>query len=149
MLFRSGQARTGTGKTLGFGIPIIDQVDAKNIEGAPPQALVVVPTRELCLQVATDLEVAGKQRKVRVLALYGGRAFEPQIESLQRGVDIVVGTPGRLIDLYQQGHIKLSDDFNRSIRACQLTCCTACTTVFVGFVVRHYHFPSESFRQIK
>ena len=104
-----GQARTGTGKTLGFGIPIIDRVDAKNIKGAPPQALVVVPTRELCLQVATDLEVAGKQRKVRVLALYGGRAFEPQIESLQRGVDIVVGTPGRLIDLYRQGHIKLSD----------------------------------------
>ena len=72
-----------------------------------PQALVVAPTRELAVQVAGDLERAGKKRGVRVLTVYGGRAYEPQIEALQRGVEVVVGTPGRLIDLAKQGHLDL------------------------------------------
>jgi superfamily II DNA/RNA helicase len=98
-----GQARTGTGKTLGFGIPILQRVLGPD-EGADgvPQALVVVPTRELCVQVTRDITAAGKARKVRTLAVYGGRAYEPQVKALSAGVDIVVGTPGRLLDLAEQ-----------------------------------------------
>jgi superfamily II DNA/RNA helicase len=110
-----GQAKTGTGKTLGFGIPMIQRVispkdDAfANLKTAgKPQALAVAPTRELAVQVSGDLAHAGKARGVRVLTIYGGRAFEPQIAALQRGVEIVVGTPGRLIDLAKQGYLDLS-----------------------------------------
>ncbi|HEY8451424.1 MAG: DEAD/DEAH box helicase [Micromonosporaceae bacterium] len=103
-----GQAPTGTGKTLAFGVPLLERVTAPG-EGAPgvPQALVVVPTRELGLQVADDLATAGATRKVRVVAIYGGVAYEPQIEALRRGVEVVVGTPGRLLDLAGQGHLRL------------------------------------------
>ena len=109
-----GQAKTGTGKTLAFGIPIIERIIAPkdaDIKSLPnpgkPQALIVVPTRELCVQVAKDLEVIAEERGIRIIAVYGGRAIEPQIEQLQSGVDIVVGTPGRLLDLYRQGQITL------------------------------------------
>ena len=104
-----GQARTGTGKTLGFGVPMLQRVTSK-AEGADgmPQALVVAPTRELAVQVATDLEKAGSVRSIRVAQIYGGRAFEPQVEKLRKGVEIVVGTPGRLLDLARQGHLDLS-----------------------------------------
>ena len=111
-----GQAKTGTGKTLGFGIPALQRLvapgdeqwdDFADAKKGKPQALVIVPTRELALQVATDLEKAGRHRGVRVLCVYGGRAYEPQVESLQRGVEVVVGTPGRLIDLAKQGHLNL------------------------------------------
>ncbi len=104
-----GQARTGTGKTLGFGIPLLQRVASK-AEGATgiPQALVVVPTRELAVQVAKDLENAGSVRSIRVVTIYGGRAFEPQVETLRKGVDVVVGTPGRLLDLARQGHLNLN-----------------------------------------
>src|SRR3954468_19851970 len=103
-----GQARTGTGKTLGFGVPMLQRVvpPAEGGDGVP-QALVVVPTRELCVQVARDLAAAGAKRGIRVQAIYGGRAFEPQVAALQGGVEIVVGTPGRLLDLAQQGHLIL------------------------------------------
>ncbi|MGY1682216.1 DEAD/DEAH box helicase [Geodermatophilus sp. SYSU D01176] len=103
-----GQARTGTGKTLGFGVPLLQRVvpPAEGGDGVP-QALVVVPTRELCVQVARDLGAAGAKRGVRVQAIYGGRAFEPQVAALQAGVEVVVGTPGRLLDLAQQGHLIL------------------------------------------
>src|SRR3954468_405151 len=103
-----GQARTGTGKTLGFGVPMLQRVvpPAEGGDGVP-QALVVVPTRELCVQVARDLAAAGAKRGVRVQAIYGGRAYEPQVQALQGGVEIVVGTPGRLLDLSQQGHLIL------------------------------------------
>jgi superfamily II DNA/RNA helicase len=104
-----GQAPTGTGKTLGFGVPLLDRVTAPGehasdragvaVPDGAPQALVVVPTRELGLQVARDLQTAGKTRGIRVLPVYGGVAYEPQIEALKRGVDIIVGTPGRLLDL--------------------------------------------------
>ncbi len=110
-----GQAKTGTGKTLGFGIPLLQHILAPGEAGfedlkepGAPQALVVVPTRELAVQVATDLEKASTTRKVRVQQIYGGRAFEPQISALQRGVEVVVGTPGRLLDLLRQRHLNLN-----------------------------------------
>ena len=112
-----GQAKTGTGKTLGFGIPLLQRMVAPaNPEYAnlpaesqgKPQALVVCPTRELGLQVATDIERAGRIKGVRVLAVYGGRAYEPQIEALQNGIDVIVGTPGRIIDLANRRDLDLS-----------------------------------------
>ena len=110
-----GQAKTGTGKTLGFGVPILQHVVSPRDEefatlphAGKPQALAVAPTRELAVQVAGDLERAGRRRGVRVLTVYGGRAYEPQIEALKRGVEVVVGTPGRLIDLAKQGHLDLA-----------------------------------------
>ncbi|WP_433793249.1 DEAD/DEAH box helicase [Actinoplanes sp. CA-252034] len=104
-----GQAPTGTGKTLGFGLPMLERVLAPS-EGADgqPQALIVVPTRELGLQVARDLAAAGSTRGVRVLPIYGGVAYEPQVEVLKKGVEILVGTPGRLLDLCKQKMLKLS-----------------------------------------
>jgi superfamily II DNA/RNA helicase len=103
-----GQAPTGTGKTLGFGVPLLDRLVAPG-EGADgfPQALVVVPTRELGIQVARDIAAAGKTRGVRVAALYGGVAYEPQTDALKRGVEIVVGTPGRLLDLAKGKQLRL------------------------------------------
>ncbi|MEV6746968.1 DEAD/DEAH box helicase [Streptomyces sp. NPDC051080] len=113
-----GQAKTGTGKTLGFGLPLLERVtvpaDVEAGRAKPeelteaPQALVVVPTRELCQQVTNDLLTAGKVRNVRVLAIYGGRAYEPQVEALKKGVDVIVGTPGRLLDLAGQRKLDLS-----------------------------------------
>ncbi|WP_251020393.1 DEAD/DEAH box helicase [Streptomyces sp. ISL-98] len=113
-----GQAKTGTGKTLGFGLPLLERVtvpaDVEAGRAKPeqltdaPQALVVVPTRELCQQVTNDLLTAGKVRNVRVLAIYGGRAYEPQVEALKKGVDVIVGTPGRLLDLAGQKKLDLS-----------------------------------------
>ncbi|WP_425458457.1 DEAD/DEAH box helicase [Amycolatopsis rhizosphaerae] len=100
-----GQARTGTGKTLGFGVPLLQRLTVPG--DGTPQALVVVPTRELCLQVAHDLTEAGKYLGVRTLAIYGGRPYEQQIESLRAGVDLVIGTPGRLLDLAEQRHLVL------------------------------------------
>jgi superfamily II DNA/RNA helicase len=104
-----GRAPTGTGKTLGFGIPLLERVFAPGEDGdGVPQALVVVPTRELGLQVAKDLATAGGTRGVRVLPIYGGVAYEPQIDALRSGVEIVVGTPGRLLDLAKQKHLRLN-----------------------------------------
>jgi superfamily II DNA/RNA helicase len=109
-----GQAKTGTGKTLAFGIPVIERVIAPNDADwaqlpnqGKPQVLIVVPTRELCVQVTKDVEELSFNRGIRTLAVYGGRAFEPQIEALNNGVEIVVGTPGRLLDLYRQGQLTL------------------------------------------
>lgn len=109
-----GQAKTGTGKTLGFGIPVLQRVIGREDEGydalpspGAPQALVVAPTRELAVQVSEDLSTASKKRNVRIATIYGGRAYEPQIEQLAQGVEVVVGTPGRIIDLYRQRHLNL------------------------------------------
>src|ERR1700754_2646568 len=119
-----GQARTGMGKTLAFGVPLLQRIttDPERELSGIPRALVVVPTRELCLQVSSDLATAAKylttggapastsdkaERNVTVVSIYGGRPYEPQIEALQKGVDVVVGTPGRLLDLAQQGHLQL------------------------------------------
>ncbi|WP_253954000.1 DEAD/DEAH box helicase [Schaalia sp. 19OD2882] len=110
-----GQAKTGTGKTLGFGIPVLEDVIAPDEQGyedllnpGKPQALVILPTRELTKQVAEDLRVAAKYLSTRIVEIYGGVAFEPQIEALERGADMVVGTPGRLIDLLRKGVLHLS-----------------------------------------
>ncbi|NIK57282.1 DEAD/DEAH box helicase [Kribbella shirazensis] len=110
-----GQARTGTGKTLGFGIPLLQrtispgEADYEEL-AAPgkPQALVVTPTRELTIQVAKDLVTASTVRTVRILTIYGGVAYEPQLDALKSGVDVVVGTPGRLLDLANRGVLDLS-----------------------------------------
>ena len=121
-----GQARTGMGKTLGFGIPLLDRIfddaDVKELDGTP-RALIIVPTRELCQQVCDDLTRTAKNltafvngiddrkgtRPLKVLEIYGGRPYEPQIDALRAGVDVVVGTPGRLIDLYNRGDLHLAD----------------------------------------
>jgi superfamily II DNA/RNA helicase len=101
-----GQARTGTGKTLAFGIPLLELV--QDGPAGAPRALVVVPTRELAIQVADDLRIAAVNMRAKVVTVYGGRAYEPQIDALAAGVDIVVGTPGRLLDLAQRRHLDLS-----------------------------------------
>ena len=109
-----GQAKTGTGKTLGFGIPLLMDTLGPGEEGwdedpasGSPQALVVLPTRELAKQVATELSQAAAKRTVRIVQVYGGRAYEPQIEALEKGAEVVVGTPGRLIDLMERGVLSL------------------------------------------
>ena len=114
-----GQARTGMGKTFAFGVPLLHRIITEAAAGGDrplngtPRALIVVPTRELCLQVFEDLTGAAKYlktesgRPLSVVSIYGGRPYEPQIESLQKGAEVVVGTPGRLLDLAQQGHLQL------------------------------------------
>jgi superfamily II DNA/RNA helicase len=110
-----GQARTGTGKTLAFGIPLLQRTVAPHDPdfedlAAPgkPQALVVAPTRELALQVSNDLALAGADRGSRVLTVYGGVSYDVQLDALKAGVDVVVGTPGRLLDLVNKRALDLS-----------------------------------------
>jgi superfamily II DNA/RNA helicase len=110
-----GQARTGTGKTLAFGIPLLQRTVAPHDPdhadlAAPdkPQALVIAPTRELALQVSGDLKTAAADRGTRILTVYGGVGYEPQLEALASGVDVVVGTPGRLLDLANRRTLDLS-----------------------------------------
>lgn len=102
-----GQARTGTGKTLAFGISLLQRITVDDAPAVAPQALVVAPTRELALQVAKDLEIASTVRRARVLTVYGGVGYETQLDTLAAGVDVVVGTPGRLLDLMDRGALDL------------------------------------------
>jgi superfamily II DNA/RNA helicase len=102
-----GQAKTGTGKTLGFGLPLIQRLGLDPEPGV--QALVVVPTRELCVQVSEDLEMAAGNRNTKIVSIYGGKAYEGQIEQLKAGAQIVVGTPGRLLDLASQHLLSLAN----------------------------------------
>ncbi|MGM7645852.1 DEAD/DEAH box helicase [Nocardia sp. JW2] len=111
-----GQARTGMGKTFGFGVPLLHRIATADTGTTPldgtPRALVIVPTRELCIQVTKDLENASKyltnhQGPLKVAAIYGGRPYDSQIADLNKGVDVVVGTPGRLLDLANQNHLIL------------------------------------------
>ena len=95
-----GQAKTGTGKTLGFGIPLLMDTLGPGEEGwdedpasGSAQALVILPTRELAKQVAEELSAAAKYRTVRIAQVYGGRAYEPQIEAIKAGAEVIVGTP--------------------------------------------------------
>jgi len=109
-----GQARTGSGKTLAFGIPVVQRSvspkdpDYVELHEGKPQALVVAPTRELALQVSAELALISQDRGIRVTTVYGGAGYEPQIEALTNGVDVVVGTPGRLIDLANRKVLDLS-----------------------------------------
>lgn len=99
------QAQTGTGKTAAFGIPLVEKVNPKQKK---IQALVLVPTRELAIQVAKEIKDLGKNRRVFVLAVYGGKSIRHQIDFLKKGSDvIVVGTPGRVRDLIERGYLKL------------------------------------------
>ena len=101
-----GQAKTGTGKTLGFGLPILQRLGANPAHGA--KALVVVPTRELAIQVAEDLTLAASNRGIQVAAIYGGKSYEGQVAQIDSGAQLIVGTPGRLIDLSKQKKLDLS-----------------------------------------
>jgi len=95
-----GQAKTGTGKTFGFGLPLIQSLGSNPEPGV--KALIVVPTRELAVQVTEDMVLAAGNRSTSVVSIYGGKAYEGQIEALKAGAQIVVGTPGRLLDLASQ-----------------------------------------------
>lgn len=101
----SGRAPTGSGKTFAFGIPVVARV--QRARPKRPRALILVPTRELAAQVTRDLSWLGAGRDVRVQAFYGGTKFEPQVKALRRGVDIAVACPGRLVDLINQGLVRL------------------------------------------
>lgn len=109
-----GQAKTGTGKTLGFGIPALQRVIREGDKGyedlefpGAPQALIVAPTRELAIQVGADLAQASKHSNISITTIYGGRPYEEQINALKAGTDVIVGTPGRLIDLNRQRVLNL------------------------------------------
>src|SRR6266446_10242146 len=100
-----GKAKTGSGKTLAFGLPLLERIG--RAEPKTPRALVLTPTRELANQVKNVLAPLGKVRGVRVSAVYGGASMERQITALRKGVDAVVGTPGRLIDLLERRELSL------------------------------------------
>ncbi|MBT6150532.1 MAG: DEAD/DEAH box helicase [Chloroflexi bacterium] len=104
----TAQSQTGSGKTAAFALPILSNMVAG---GDQVQCLTIAPTRELAMQVAKSFEAYGKDVGVRVLAVYGGAAYGPQLSKLRRGVDVVVGTPGRLLDLIRKKHLDLSGVF--------------------------------------
>ena len=101
-----GQARTGTGKTLAFGLPIASRLEADNAKGRAPRAFILTPTRELALQVASELEWAAPHLKIETI--YGGTGYGQQASALKRGVDVVVATPGRALDYLKRGVLDLS-----------------------------------------
>src|SRR5450759_3476718 len=101
-----GQAQTGTGKTAAFALPALTRID---LAGREPQVLVLVPTRELALQVAEAFQrYAAHLKGFHVLPIYGGQSYQPQLNALRRGVHVVVGTPGRVIDHMNRGTLKLT-----------------------------------------
>ena len=102
-----GLAQTGTGKTAAFGLPVLQRID---VQKRVPQALIIAPTRELCLQIAGDLADFSKYiPDLKILPVYGGSSIDSQIRSLRNGVQVIVATPGRLIDLIKRGEVKLGD----------------------------------------
>ncbi len=102
-----GKAKTGSGKTIAFGLPIVQLLQRS--KPGKPTGLALVPTRELAVQVCKEIDPLASKRKLRVKAIYGGSPIEKQIESLKKGVDFVVATPGRLIDLLERGDISVID----------------------------------------
>jgi superfamily II DNA/RNA helicase len=102
-----GKAKTGSGKTLAFGLPLLQRID--RAQPRRPHGLVLVPTRELAVQVDGVLAPLGKVAERRVRAVYGGVPVEPQVKALHRGVDVVIGTPGRCIDLMERGDLDVGD----------------------------------------
>ena len=107
-----GQAQTGTGKTAAFALPILHNYQPRK----SPQALVLAPTRELALQVAEAMQDYGRHLGAKVLAVYGGQGYGQQVMQLRRGVDIVVGTPGRLLDLLDRNITRLQRHSNGRAR---------------------------------
>ena len=105
-----GCAQTGTGKTAAFAIPILQRLTLAGPQGRqrPIRALVLTPTRELALQVAENFRAYGRYLRLRTEVIFGGVSQNPQVDALQRGVDILVATPGRLNDLIGQGHVQLN-----------------------------------------
>ncbi|MCC6618998.1 MAG: DEAD/DEAH box helicase, partial [Chloroflexi bacterium] len=99
-----GQAQTGTGKTAAFGIPIVEKIDPAS---TGVQALILTPTRELCVQVTEEIARIGQFRGVRTVAIYGGSSMDRQISALKRGAQVVVGTPGRVLDLVRRRELHL------------------------------------------
>ena len=104
-----GGAQTGTGKTAAFGLPLLNRLAKETPPNGPrkPRALILVPTRELAVQVAESIKSYGRHLRLNVTTIYGGAGMQPQIEQLRRGVDILVATPGRLIDHMERGTAKL------------------------------------------
>jgi ATP-dependent RNA helicase DeaD len=101
-----GQAQTGTGKTAAFCIPILERLQPRS-EAATPQALVLVPTRELAVQVRDECSKLSAGREIHVVGVYGGKPIRQQVEHLRRGAEIIVGTPGRVLDLISRGSLML------------------------------------------
>ena len=104
-----GCAQTGTGKTCAFATPILQRLSAQTVSGHPIRALVLTPTRELAIQIGESFEAYGKYLSLRHAVIFGGVGQNPQVEALRRGVDILVATPGRLMDLHDQGFVSLDD----------------------------------------
>src|SRR6202046_2788596 len=104
-----GCAQTGTGKTASFALPMIDKLTAGRARARMPRSLVLEPTRELATQVEVAFEVYGKHHKLTTALLIGGESFADQERKLDRGVDVLIATPGRMIDLFERGKILLSD----------------------------------------
>src|SRR5688572_10751100 len=102
-----GQAATGTGKTAAFALPLLSRIAGKPRSAGRAAGLVLVPTRELAMQVAEAIHRYGKQRGAAVLPIYGGQAYDQQLRGLKRGVDVVVATPGRALDHVRRGTLKL------------------------------------------
>ncbi len=106
-----GIAQTGTGKTAAFALPILQMLDEEKLPRRPnrPQAVILAPTRELAIQIDEGFAAYGRHLKIRHSVIFGGVGQHPQVRALSKGVDIVTATPGRLLDLYQQGHVKFDD----------------------------------------
>ena len=102
-----GCAQTGTGKTCAFAAPILQRLSAAPAQGRPIRALILTPTRELAIQIDESFRDYGRHLKLRHAVVFGGVGQNPQVEALGRGVDILTATPGRLMDLYEQGFVHL------------------------------------------
>src|SRR5690606_8415147 len=109
-----GQSATGSGKTVAFGVPLLERIEpasggAEGGAGQGVQALVITPTRELAIQVSTELERLAQFKPCRILAAFGGGPIDMQIAALRNGIDLLVGTPGRLLDLMYRGELDFAD----------------------------------------
>ena len=104
-----GCAQTGTGKTCAFAAPILQRLDARSPDHHSIRALILTPTRELAIQIGESFAAYGKYLKLRHTVIFGGVGQNPQVEALKKGVDILIATPGRLMDLYQQGFVSLKE----------------------------------------
>ena len=103
-----GCAQTGTGKTCAFAAPILQRLSASRVQGHPLRALILTPTRELAIQIQDSLVAYGKHLPLKSAVIFGGVGQQPQVEQIRKGLDILVATPGRLLDLHGQGLLDLS-----------------------------------------